>query len=174
MIVHDKSSADIQQFREIVQALYRRLGFLQRDEICCEGVTVSQCYALQVLRREGELLPGELAERLGIDPSSATRALDVLVRNGYVERRRPESGDRRRVLLRLTKSGEALTDRLMGAGDAFFERVLATFSAKERAEVVRVMGRLADALGATEGCCDPFRPPAAPETESTKSNRRRT
>ena len=82
------------------QDLYRRLGFMQRDRICCEGVTVPQCYALQILRREGDMVPGELAERLGIDASSATRAIDVLVRNGYVERIRPETGDRRRVIVR--------------------------------------------------------------------------
>lgn len=149
---------DVAQFRETVQTIYRRLGFLQRDQICCEGVTVSQCYAMQVLRREGELLQGELAERLGIDASSATRAVDVLVRNGHVERIRPEAGDRRRVILRLTPGGEALTERLIAAGDAFFERVLTVFPAKERAEVVSMLERLADAIGMTEGCCDPFRP----------------
>lgn len=149
---------DVASFRETVQTIYRRLGFLQRDQICCEGVTVSQCYAMQVLRREGELLPGELAERLGIDASSATRAVDVLVRNGYVERIRPETGDRRRVILRLTRKGEGLTVRLIDAGDAFFERVLSSFPGKERDAVVATLERLADAINMTEGCCDPFRP----------------
>jgi DNA-binding MarR family transcriptional regulator len=148
----------IARFRETVQAIYRRLGFLQRDQICCEGVTVSQCYAMQILQREGELLPGELAERLGIDASSATRAVDVLVRNGHVERIRPETGDRRRVILRLTKQGDVLTDSLIAAGDAFFDRVLTVFSVKERVEVVRALERLAEAIATTEGCCDPFRP----------------
>jgi MarR family transcriptional regulator, 2-MHQ and catechol-resistance regulon repressor len=152
-----RNDSDVARFRETVQVIYRGLGFLQRDQICCAGVTVPQCYALQILRREGELLPGELAERLGIDPSSATRAIDVLVRNGHVERIRPESGDRRRVILRLTNEGEALTDQLIRAGDAFFERVLGSFPENRRRTVVRVLDDLAEALRRTEGCCDPFR-----------------
>lgn len=151
-----RNHKDVARFRETVQALYRRLGFLQRDQICCAEVTVPQCYAMQILRREGELVQGDLAERLGIDPSSATRAIDVLVRNGHVERIRPEAGDRRRVILRLTRSGEELTDRLIRAGDAFFERVLGTFPARKRGEVLRTLAELADAIDASEGCCDPF------------------
>lgn len=155
----------IVRFRDTVQTLYRRLGFMQRDRICCEGVTVPQCYALQILRREGDMVPGELAERLGIDASSATRAIDVLVRNGYVERIRPETGDRRRVIVRLTRSGEELTDRLVDAADDFFERILVAMPAGERADVVRALGRLAEVIGMTEGCCDPFR-----TTSGRKSN----
>jgi len=157
MTAQHKDTLDIPRFRETVQTIYRSLGFLQRDKICCEGVTVSQCYAMQILRNEGDLLPGELAERLGIDASSATRAVDVLVRNGYVERIRPEQGDRRRVILRLTREGEELTDRLVESGDAFFERVLSVFPASDRANVIATLERLADAIGMTEGCCDPFR-----------------
>lgn len=147
---------DVVRFREITQSLYRRLGLLQRDEICCEGVTVQQCYALQVLRQEGELVQGDLAERLGIDPSSATRAVDVLVRNELVERMRPESGDRRRVILRLSREGERTTDQLIGAGDAFFSSVLSRFSPGERRDVLRLLGKLADVIAETGNCCRPF------------------
>lgn len=157
MNVRHKVKADVPRFRETVQTIYRRLGFLQRDQICCADVTVAQCYAMQVLQRERELLPGELAERLGIDPSSATRAIDVLVRNGYVERNRPETGDRRRVIVRLTDRGEALTDRLTNTADAFFERILAAFPKKDRNQVIDTLERLAEAMNVTEGCCDPFR-----------------
>jgi len=156
MIVQYKEN-DIARFRETVQTIYRWLGFLQRDQICCESVTVEQCYTLQILRREGELPPGELASRLGIDASSATRSIDVLERDGLVERQRPESGDRRRVIVRLTPKGEKLTDRLLAAGDAFFDRVLSAFPETERGQVVSTLERLAEVIGQTEGCCDPFR-----------------
>ncbi len=147
----------MEQFRDFVQTLYRRLGFLQRDQICCAGVTVPQCYALQILHREGELTSGELADRLGLDPSSATRAVDVLVRRKLVERVRPDdAGDRRRVHLRLTTAGIALTEQLVVAGDHFFGSVLAQFSATERRDLIKLLGKLSSVLGATVGCCDPF------------------
>ena len=148
-----KKTTDIAHFREIAQLLYRRLGMLQRDEICCSGVTVPQCYALQVLRAEGELAQGELAGRLGIDPSSATRAVDILERNGHVERVRPDEGDRRRVNLRLTPSGEVLTDQLMTTGDELFAGFLSKFTPGERRELVRLLGKLADAIGGGSDCC---------------------
>jgi DNA-binding MarR family transcriptional regulator len=160
---------DIIRLRELAQTLYRRLGMLQRDEICCAGVTVPQCYAMQILSMEGEMPPGELAERLGIDPSSATRAVDVLVRNGYAERVRPESGDRRKVSIKLTPKGERLNTKLISAGDTFFERILERFSVSDRASVIRAMELLADAMNDTVGCCDPFgladRESASPEAE---------
>lgn len=147
---------EIEQFRDFVQTLYRRLGFLQRDEICCANVTVPQCYALQILLREGDIGSGDLADRLGLDPSSATRSVDVLVRRKLVERVRPDSGDRRRVVLRLTRAGRKLTEELLEAGDRFYGGVLKRFSADERRDLLRLIGRLADALDATSSCCDPF------------------
>jgi DNA-binding MarR family transcriptional regulator len=147
-----KKTTEIARFREIAQLLYRRLGMLQRDEICCAGVTVPQCYAMQILRAAGELAQGELAGRLGIDPSSATRAMDILERNGHVERTRPDDGDRRKVMLRLTSSGEALTDQLMTTGDDLFAGYLSKFTPGERRDLMRLLGKLADAIGGG-GCC---------------------
>src|SRR5512133_3854753 len=150
-----KKTTEIARFREIAQLLYRRLGVLQRDEICCSGVTVPQCYAMQILRAEGELAQGDLAGRLGIDPSSATRAVDILERNGQVERTRPDEGDRRKVLLRLTAEGEALTDQLMKTGDELFAGYLSKFTPGERRELVRLLGKLADAIGGGDCCAVP-------------------
>ena len=152
----DTTNLDIDRFRDFVQTLYRRLGFLQRDEICCANVTVPQCYALQILLREGEMASGDLADRLGLDPSSATRAADVLVRRELVERARPDEGDRRRVILRLTAEGETLTERLLAAGDQFYGTVLGRFSDRDRVELFRLLGILASALDQSTGCCDPF------------------
>ena len=142
------------EFRTLMLTLYRRLGAMQRDEICCEGVTVSQCYTLQILLDDGEMTAGELAEALGNDASSVTRAIDVLVRNGSVERVRPEAGDRRRVILRLTKSGRALARKLLACGDQLFEKTLQQFSAAERPVVFRALRTLLDALGCVgESAC---------------------
>lgn len=160
-----KKTTEIAQFRELAQLLYRRLGMLQRDEICCSGVTVPQCYAMQILRAEGELAQGELAGRLGIDPSSATRAVDILERDGHVERVRSNDGDRRRVMLRLTETGEALTDQLMRTGDEIFAGFLETFTPGERRELARLLGKLAEAIGGGDCCAVP----GAGETTTTRA-----
>ena len=142
------------EFRNLMLTLYRRLGAMQRDEICCEGVTVSQCYTLQILLDDGEMTAGELAEALGNDASSVTRAIDVLVRNGSVERVRPEAGDRRRVILRLTKGGRALARKLLACGDQLFEKTLQQVPAAQRPVVFRALRSLLDALGCVgESAC---------------------
>ena len=142
------------EFKDLILGLYRRIGAFQRDEICCEGVTVSQCYTLQVLHNDGEMTAGELAEVLGIEASTGTRAIDVLVRNGAVERVRPEGGDRRRVLLRLTRKGRSLAKKLVTCGDNLFQQVLRRFSPQERPVVVRTLQALQDALNQiAQGTC---------------------
>ena len=149
-----KTAAQQADFKDLILALYRRLGAFQRDEICCEGVTVSQCYTLQVLANDGEMTAGELCELLGIEASTGTRAVDVLVRNGSVERVRPEAGDRRRVLLRLTRKGRALAKKLMACGDDLFQQVLGRFSTAETPIVLRTLQALQEALGeVAQGTC---------------------
>lgn len=141
-------------FKDLMLGIYRRLGALQRDEICCDGVTVSQCYTLQFLFTEGEKTACELATALGIDASTQTRTIDVLVRNGSVERVRPETGDRRRVILRLTKEGRTLARKLLACGDTLFTGIMDRFSKRERPVVMRALGAVLEALDAvTEGRC---------------------
>ena len=150
------SQSDVSRTRELIFSLYRRFGELQRDEICCQDVTVPQCYTLQLLGREGEMAAGELAEGLGIDASTVTRGIDVLERRGSIERFRPEKGDRRRVLLRLTKAGRQLTETLNRQAGEAFERLLAQFSSKERTELIRALENLASVLDHLGGAaCDP-------------------
>jgi DNA-binding MarR family transcriptional regulator len=164
-------TTDTVRFREMAQTLYQRLGMLQREQVCCGDVTVQQCYALQILRSEGEMLPGALAERLGIDPSSATRAIDVLVRDGRVERVRPESGDRRTVILRLTKEGGRLAEQLSGAGDEFFASLLSGFSATERRELLRLLEKLTGAMSEYGACCG-VSVASTPAVQEVKTRRR--
>jgi MarR family transcriptional regulator, 2-MHQ and catechol-resistance regulon repressor len=90
--------------------LARRYQFRNRDEVCCYGLTVSQCYALQTLVRE-PLTSGRLSEALGLDISSTTRLVDQLVRKKLVLRKRsPE--DARVKNIEITDTGHKLITRI--------------------------------------------------------------
>lgn len=91
--------------------LARRYQFRNREEVCCYGLTVSQCYALEALTREGILTSSELAERLGLDLSSTTRIVDQLVRKKLAIRRRGASDARIREIA-TTDAGRRLVNRL--------------------------------------------------------------
>jgi DNA-binding MarR family transcriptional regulator len=65
------------------------------------GLTATDYQALNVLGLHGGMSTGELAARLGLSISAATRAVDRLVNAGYA-RRSPHADDRRVVLVELT------------------------------------------------------------------------
>jgi DNA-binding MarR family transcriptional regulator len=88
---------------------------------------------------------GELSQALGVPLSTATRIVDWLVKNGYFARvSDPE--DRRIVRVTLTETGQALHQ----AGNELIRKraavLLRGFTAAEREELVRLLGKLAQTL----------------------------
>lgn len=100
--------------------LVRRYQFRSRDEVCCYGLTVSQCYALQSLSEKGVLASSELASRLGLDLSTTTRLVDQLARKKLAVRRRGAS-DARVKEIEITEAG----GRIVGRIEADLARLLA-------------------------------------------------
>lgn len=62
------------------------------------GLNPTDLEALEILLRDGPLPAGRLAEVTGLTTGAITGVVDRLERKGYV-RRRPDPGDRRRVMI---------------------------------------------------------------------------
>ena len=95
-----------QLFYLLFQTAYhrdQRLG----ERLAKIGVTVARWRTLAVIRRLGECSMTELARLTAGDRTTLTRSVDQLVNSGVIERSIP-SNDRRRVVLRLTRSGHEL------------------------------------------------------------------
>src|SRR5262249_34900303 len=91
--------------------LARRYQFRNRDEVCCYGLTVSQCYALEFLADHEPSAMSALSAQLGLDLSSTTRLVDQLVKKKLVTRER--NGDDARVReIRVTDAGKRLVARV--------------------------------------------------------------
>ena len=75
------------------------------------GVTPAQFRTLVVLSSRGNSRMVELAERLGVGPSTALRSVDRLESAGLVERT-PATRDRREVVVGLTGDGRELVGQL--------------------------------------------------------------
>jgi DNA-binding MarR family transcriptional regulator len=99
----------IELYRALTE-LARRYQFRNRDEICCYGLTVSQCYALQTLQ-EGSHPTSALSEKLGLDISSTTRLVDQLVKKKLVHRKRGEQDGRVRQI-EVTEAGKKLMTQI--------------------------------------------------------------
>ena len=79
-----------------------------------DDVTLPQYRALVVLAVQGPRGTAELAAALAVNPSTATRMCDRLVRKGLVRRHR-QAGDRRAVRIALTAAGRTWSPTSPGA-----------------------------------------------------------
>ncbi len=89
----------------------RRLAEGLRQDARRAEVTEATARLLLALERTDALPMGEVAARIGRDPSTTTRFADRAAREGLVVRER--GLDRRRRLLRLTPEGGAARERLL-------------------------------------------------------------
>ncbi|HTP02767.1 MAG TPA: MarR family transcriptional regulator [Anaerolineales bacterium] len=99
-----------------------------------------------VLSRQAEpITMGDLSRILGVPFSTATRTVDWLVNNGYVQRL-ADPGDRRVVRVVLTDAGKELSGAM---NDVFLEgaeQLLHNFPPEERKELGRLLSKLVDNL----------------------------
>lgn len=142
------------QARELQDALaefIRVYQFRDRDRICCHDVSVSQCYALEVLVRHDRATLNEVAGELCLDKSTASRVIGALERKGYVARA-PHPSDKRAVLLAATPAGRRLHARIHDSLVAERREVLESFPPSVREAAPALIRRLAGASRGRTGC----------------------
>jgi DNA-binding MarR family transcriptional regulator len=98
---------------------------------------------------ERDMRMGELATRLGLAESSVTRLVDRLVAGGFMERN-ASAPDRRCVVAGLTPAGSRLVARVRAERGQFLAEILETLDPRDRREMVRLFGMVADALRSRE------------------------
>ena len=101
----------------------------------------SELLALLLLQRHGERTMSELAELLGAPLSTASGIGERLARRGLVQRqRRPE--DRRVVVVRLTRKGEAAAGKLREQFDGLLRRVAGALTDEEQAQLLTLLAKV--------------------------------
>lgn len=126
--------------RVLVAVAARSLSELE-DE-----VSLQQYRALVVLASRGPQRPVDLADALGVDPSTATRLCDRLVDKHLISRRR-QTGDRREVRLELAVKGTRCIDEVTEIRRSEIARILAAVAPGEHENLVRAF----QAFGAAAG-----------------------
>ena len=134
-----------EELDHLLTELIKRYQFRDRNQICCGDVTVSQCYVLKELGREGSLDMGRLAERMSLKASSLTRVVDQIEKKGYAAGRRL-AADRRVCCVELTPRGRDLLRRLESMIRRSEREVLEKLSAAEREGLLNGLRRLDAAL----------------------------
>ena len=83
------------------------LGEVMNDRLAERGLTPARAEVLWVLQRTGPRTQRELSQVLKCTPRNVTGLVDALERAGFVERT-AHPGDRRAVVVRLSRSGRSL------------------------------------------------------------------
>lgn len=149
---------DAAALQEAVADLVRVYQFRDRDRICCHDVSVTQCYALEMLVEHGPMRLSALAEHLFLDKSTTSRVVNTLVRKGYVEQH-ADATDGRAMLINATRPGQRLCARITSDLVGQQKQLLEDLAPEIRAGVVQVIQRLARAAdarfrsGIAGGCC---------------------
>jgi DNA-binding MarR family transcriptional regulator len=107
-------------------------------------ITLPQYRAVVTLSTRGPQHLGQLAEVLDVNPSTATRLCDRLVRKGLVGRV-AGTDDRREVTLTATAAGEELVATVTKRRRAKVRRLVKRLSPDDRAQLVHGLGALAGA-----------------------------
>jgi MarR family 2-MHQ and catechol resistance regulon transcriptional repressor len=138
-----------ERLHRVASALLRDYQLRDRHEVCCHGVSVAQCYALEALAEGGELTMGQLAARLGVTMSTTTRIIDGLVAKEQVVRCL-DPADRRVCCVSLVDAGRRTLDTIRRELIEGEKRVLATIPAAHRESLIAALEELARAR---ESCC---------------------
>lgn len=96
-------------------------------------------------RGDQEVTVGLVAERLGIDPSRASRMVAAAISAGYL-RRVASQADGRRIQLELTPAAEELTAEAHRSRQQLYERLMEGWSLAEQAVFAKLIARFAESL----------------------------
>lgn len=130
-----------------IAAAWRDLRRMKPRELSI-SLPLGQIDTLDVISRIGPCSMLELSDALRIDASTATRAVEPLVKSELVQRRRSDR-DARTVLVELTREGRRVEHRLTVERLANVDHILSTFDADERILLADMLERMVAASVST-------------------------
>lgn len=124
------TSQEIYKLRETIRQIVRNLGMMEKSEVSCCGTTLSQCHIIVEIGRAKEISLIDLSEKIGLDKSTMSRNIDILVNQGVVKRDlHPE--DRRYVTITLTQKGEEIFSKIEESMGLFIRIYMRQFLKKK-------------------------------------------
>lgn len=109
-------------------------------------ITLVQFRALATLADHGSLRVADLADRLGVNSSTATRMSARLRRKGLITRT-ADPVDRRAIRLEITAAGEAVVATVTARRQAVIARISRRIPDEERAAMIKSMRTFTAAAG---------------------------
>ena len=131
-----------EQVGHILRRVHQRASAVFQELIGDPQVTPMQFAAMVKLYERGELSQNHLGRLAAMDPATVQGVIRRLQDRDLILAR-ADPDDRRRVLLRLSPEGEALTRGPFGSSRAMSAAILAPLTATERRVFLSLLKRLA-------------------------------
>lgn len=129
--------------RSLLARLHVLMGFIRNEmrQNRRAGLSVPHFRALVFLSHAGDASVSAMAEHLGLSLPATSRLADTLVRRGLLSRQ-SQAGDRRRVLLSLTSTGQAAFEGALAATEQALARRFEALPRRELSQVLMAMRAL--------------------------------
>jgi DNA-binding MarR family transcriptional regulator len=147
----NKQSKEV-RFSQLVGELFRKLNLLNRDQKVCHGITLAQCCAVETLDQKGMVTMNQLSREQGVTLSTMTRVVDVLVRDGVLDRA-GSPGDRRKVCIQLTEKGKDLARTLKKCTEDYTGKILEQIPEEKHEQMIESMEMLLKAIESSNPKC---------------------
>ncbi|MEV6843957.1 MarR family transcriptional regulator [Actinoplanes sp. NPDC051411] len=126
------------------------MSILMADDMAkglqARGLTRARANALWEMARHDPLTQRQIADLLHVTPRNITKLVDALEQDGFVTRT-SHATDRRAVLVRLTKKGEAAAARMESEANALAHELFGDLSPADVTTVVRAFDQVAARVG---------------------------
>ena len=118
------------EFGELLKAFLLDLQSLFRYRVSNKDLTLPQILLLSSISSEGTDM-SSLSKQMGVDNSTMTRLIDILIRNGWVEKYKEEN-DKRVVFVKITLEGEKIRYKIDNKINDFGIEILNTIDPEDR------------------------------------------
>jgi len=127
------------------------MELMTKGEASCCGITLSQCHLLTEIGWAGAASLNTLSERLGVDKSTMSRNIDILVNSNLVSRT-TDPDNRRAVTITLTDEGDTLFSQVEANMTQFYETFYNALPADKRSQILESLELLLAATPAGRWC----------------------
>ncbi|MBU7031548.1 MAG: MarR family transcriptional regulator [Theionarchaea archaeon] len=137
---------------KLVSCIYRYTQTYLSKELAPYSIGSGQFSFLLFLNREEGVTQDHIARILHVDKATATRALNKLEKEGYIQRQK-DPADKRRYNIYLTDAGRKIYPVLKEISFRWTELLLKDFSEKEKDQFFAMISRVME-NASSRGCSD--------------------
>ena len=121
------------EFGELLKAFLLDLQSLFRYRVTNTDLTLPQILLLSSISSEGTDM-SSLSKQMGVDNSTMTRLIGILIRNGWVEKFQGEN-DKRVVCVKITVKGEIIRQEIDNKINDFGLEIINTINPEDRNDI---------------------------------------